>query len=385
MRNPHAVVGHWKGGWDEPGIARWAGALRSRLEAPEVSLGVLFATPAFAPHAADLLEVVRLNARIPRLAGCSTAAVIAQEQEHESGEGLALGLYHLPGAELELLHLDEGHPGPDTARPGRPRGWMVFADPFRSDGEEWLAGWNAAHPGETVVGGLASGDPATHRTQLYLDGAVHDAGVVAVGIGGAVRLEALVSQGCTPIGETWTVTRTDRNFILTIGNRPAYSVLVDTFNALGREEQARAQGNLFVGFASSEYRDEFRRGDFLVRHLLGVDPQHGTLAVGAVPRPGQTIQFQRRDAAAASEELAWLLARMRERLAGREILGGVLASCLGRGARLFGSPNHDAALVQEQLGPLPLAGFFCNGEIGPVGDRSFVHGYTAALALFVRA
>ncbi len=382
-QHPQAIAGHFKGGWDEAGIQRWAAALRTRLEAPAVSLGVLFATPAFAEHATDLLEIVRLHARVPCLVGCSTRAVIVNEREHESGEGLALSLYHLPGAQLHATHLD-----PSTGIgpvPAPANGWLVFADPFQADGERWLEEWNRLHPGVPIVGGLASGDATSPRTQVFVDGTAHESGLVALGVGGDVRLESVISQGCTPIGETWTITRTDRNFIVSIGNRPAYTVLVETFNRLSREDQVRTQGNLFVGFAGSEYRDEYRRGDFLVRHLLGADPQQGLIAVGALPRTGQTIQFQRRDAAAASEELSWLLARTRERLAGRRVFGGVLGVCLGRGEGLFGSPNHDAALIQEQLGPLPIVGFYCNGEIGPVGERSFVHGYTAALALFVQA
>ena len=395
MRHPQAIVGHFKGGWDEAAIQRWAAALRSRLDTPTVSLGILFATPSFAEHATDLLEIIRLRARIPCLVGCSTRAVIVNEREFESGEGLSLGLYHLQGAELQALHIDPttlaDPPSAATRLAGivpsssPAPGWLVFADPFESAGEQWLQEWNRQHPGVPVVGGLASGDPNSQRTQVFLDGTAHESGVVALAVGGAVRLEPVISQGCTPIGEIWTVTRTDRNFIVTIGNRPAYSVLIETFNGLSKEDQVRTQGNLFVGFAGTEYRDEFRRGDFLVRNLLGADPRHGVIAVGALPRAGQTIQFQRRDAAAASEELAWLLARTRERLAGRRVFGGVLGVCLGRGENLFGNPNHDAALIQEQLGPLPVAGFYCNGEIGPVGDRSFVHGYTAALALFVQA
>ncbi len=384
MRHPHAIVGHWKGGWDGPGIQRWAASLRSRLDAPAISIGILFATRGLAAHGTELLETLRIAARIPLLVGCSTAAVVVNGQEHESDEGLSLALYHLPGALLEARHFEDDTPEPAAgARAGKSGGWLVFADPFHMDGERWLKRWNELHPGEPIVGGLASGDPEVRKTQLFLDGDVHETGLVAVSVGGAVRLEPVVSQGCTPIGDTWTVTKTDRNHILTIGNRPAYSVLVETFNGLSREDQARTQGNLFVGFAGSEYRDEFRRGDFLVRHLLGVDPEHGVLAVGAVPRAGQTLQFQRRDAATASEDLAWVLARTRERLAGKPVFGGVLAICLGRGERLFGSRHHDAALVQEQLGPLPITGFFGNGEIGPVGERSFVHGYTAALGLFV--
>jgi len=134
----------------------------------------------------------------------------------------------------------------------------------------------------------------------------------------------------------------------------------------------------------NEYLDEFHRGDFLIRNLLAADAQLGCIAVGALPRQGQTVQFQRRSAAAATEDMRELLIRTQRQLANRTIYGACLCCCNGRGKNLFGRPNHDAEMVQQQLGPTGLAGFFCNGEIGPVGEKNFLHGYTASLALFVR-
>jgi small ligand-binding sensory domain FIST len=203
-------------------------------------------------------------------------------------------------------------------------------------------------------------------------------------VGGAVGLHGVISQGCTPIGETWTLTRVDGNVIQEIGNRPAYEVLVETFNTLPTREQRKTSGNLFIGLVVNEYLEEFHRGDFLVRNLLGVDPKSGVIAVGAQPRAGQTVQFHRRDAAAATEDMAELLARAQKQLGGAAVYGGCLCCCNGRGRGLFGAANHDARMIQEKFGPLGMAGFFCNGEIGPVGERNFLHGYTASLALFVR-
>jgi len=194
----------------------------------------------------------------------------------------------------------------------------------------------------------------------------------------------VISQGCTPIGETWTITKVDRHFINEIGNRPAYQVLVETFNKLSAPDQKKSSGNLFVGLVMNEYLEEFRCGDFLIRNLLGADPKSGSIAVGALPRLGQTVQFQRRDAAAASEDMEALLSQAKQDLGGAPIYGACLSCCNGRGQRLFGQPSHDAQLIQKRLGPLGLTGFFCNGEIGPVGERNFLHGYTASLALFVR-
>src|SRR5262249_8192690 len=156
----------------------------------------------------------------------------------------------------------------------------------------------------------------------------------------------------------------------------AYEVLAETFNRLPPEEQEKAQSNLFVGLVINEYLEEFHRGDFLIRNIVGANPQSGALAIGALPRAGQTMQFQRRDAATGTEDITALLQRAQQRLAGRTLYGGCLCCCNGRGYRLFGEQSHDARNVQEKLGPLAVTGFFCNGEIGPVGERNFLHGYT---------
>lgn len=393
MKTDSAVTSAFHGTWDEDRFRRWCESARARLNAPAVSLGILSLTPDYFEHAEEALEVVRVHARTPLLVGVSTGGVICGGEEFEDQPGAALQLLHLPGARLRAVHADAetvaglqspsawheftGVPGPAASS------WLVFGEPFHLDGEAWLRSWNAAYPGIPTVGGLASGAAGGQDAQIYLDGAVHGQGLVALHVGGEVSLDAVVSQGCTPIGQPWTVTRAERNLIFTIGNRPAYSVLVDTFNGLTQEEKERAQGNLFVGIASSEYREEFHRGDFLVRNLLGADPHDGKLAVGALPRTGQTIQFHRRDASTATQDIVVALGKARARLGGATPYGGVLTVCNGRGRGLFGRPNHDAGLVQEILGPLPLTGFFGNGELGPVGGRNFLHGYTACLGLFV--
>jgi small ligand-binding sensory domain FIST len=203
-------------------------------------------------------------------------------------------------------------------------------------------------------------------------------------VGGDVTLAGVISQGCKPIGEAWPLTRVEQNLIRNIGNRPAYAVLSETVQSLSPKEQRQAQGNLCIGLVVNEYLENFQRGDFLVRNLIGGDPHSGTLAVGALPRMGQTIQFQRRDAETASEDLQAQLARAQENLAGTPVYGGCLFCCNGRGKNLFGQAGHDSGLVQAHFGPAGIAGFFCNGEIGPVGAKNFLHSFTAVLALFVK-
>ncbi|MBI4661476.1 MAG: FIST C-terminal domain-containing protein [Verrucomicrobia bacterium] len=394
MPRDYSTVGHWRGGFDEAALQQWAEGLRNQLSAPRISLGLVFMAPPFFPHAAQVLEILRVHAQIPLLAGCSSTGLINGAEEVEEDAGLVLGLFHLPGAELRACRFvqdqveESNGPGywhlETGLNPDQVNGWLVFADPFHLDCDTWLKGWNEAYSPAPILGGLASGEPSEQRTQVYINGDVHEDGGVAIAFGGEVGLASVISQGCTPIGETWTITRAERNLIHEIGNRPAYEVLLETFNGLPATDQKTARGNLFVGLVINEYLEEFHRGDFLIRNLLGADPNSGCIAIGAFPRTGQTIQFQRRDSSAASEDLSVLLENARKRLSAGAIYGGCLCCCNGRGARLFGRTSHDASTIQQQLGPFSLAGFFCNGEIGPVGDRSFLHGYTASLALFLK-
>ncbi len=394
MGNQFSVAGHWPGEFDESGLQAWAENLRRELGPARVSLGLVFMAPRFFSQARQTLEILRVHAQIPLLVGCSSQTLIAGEQEVEENPGVSLALYSLPGADLKACHITQqqveaadgqGFWWRETGlKPDQTNGWLVFVDPFQLDSEDWLRTWNDAYAPLPVFGGLASGEFTEQVTQLYLNGEVFEAGAVALSVGGDVKLVGVTSQGCTPIGETWTLTKVDQNLIHEIGNRPAYEVLAETFNGLTSEEQKTARGNLFIGLVVNEYLDEFHRGDFLIRNLLGADPKSGSIAVAALPRLGQTLQFQRRSAAAATEDMNELLTRARGKLADITVYGGCLCSCNGRGKGLFGRPNHDAEMVQQQLGPLGLAGFFCNGEIGPVGQKNFLHGYTASLALFVK-
>jgi len=388
-----SIAARWSDGFDETGLRDWVEGLRSQLSAP-ITLGLVFMSPDFFPHAAATLEILRVHGRIPLLAGCSGAGLIVGEEEMETATGLVLALYSLPGAQLKGVRFTQSQVEEATVgtywhletgiEPSQTNGWLVFHDPFHMDAENWMHTWNEAYAPLPTFGGAASGIFSEQTTQIYLNGDVFEDGGIAISVGGDVKLAGVVSQGCTPIGEPWTLTRVEQNLIHQIANRPAYTVLAETFQKLPPADQQKARGNLLIGLVVNEYLEDFHRGDFLVRQLIGGDPNSGILAVGALPRAGQTMQFQRRDATAATEDMSELLVRTKNGLGGAPVYGGCLCCCNGRGKNLFGVANHDAALIQKQLGPLTLAGFFCNGEIGPVGEKSFLHGFTAALALFVK-
>ena len=394
MKSEFSVAACWEGGFDENGLRDWAEKLRTQLGAHPVSLGLVFMSPKFFPHAQSTLEILRVHARIPLLAGCSSTSLVAGPREFEDAAGIVLALYSLPGAELKGFRFTQTQveeaedatywSSESGVEAKHTNGWLAFIDPFHLDAESWMRSWNTAYAPLPTFGGLSSGIYSDQTTQVYLNGDVFEDGGVAISIGGDVTLSGVISQGCTPIGETWTLTRVEQNLIHQIANRPAYAVLAETVQQLSVADQQKARGNLFIGLVVNEYLEDFHRGDFLVRNLIGGDPNSGVLAVAALPRAGQTIQFHRRDAVAANEDMDELLERAKEKIGDATIYGGCICCCNGRGKNLFGQPNHDAERVQKELGPIGLAGFYGNGEIGPVGGKNYLHGFTASLALFVK-
>lgn len=377
------------------GIAQdhdWRGALSQALtqlaalgsNGSAIDLAVLFASPHYAPAYSDLLAAVR-EALGPRvLIGCSGQGVIGPATEIEGESGLSLLALSVPGASLTPLTLTQAELSAGAfdrlPRADEVGGLLVLADPFSIDAELLIAVLSETYPDAPIIGGMASGDQAQRTTQLFLDGKVLGEGAVVLALGGSAAVCAVVSQGCTPIGKPWTITAAERQVIQMIGGRPALEVLMETLQELSPEVQDRARRNLLVGLAIDEYREEFERGDFLIRNPIGADRESGALAIGALPRVGQTLQFQLRDAEAADEDLRLLLEAQKANADGDEA-AALLFSCNGRGAGLFGYPHHDARALAEVLGPLPVAGFFCNGEIGPVGTKTFLHGFTASIAL----
>jgi small ligand-binding sensory domain FIST len=231
------------------------------------------------------------------------------------------------------------------------------------------------HPALQVIGGFASAARGPGGNRLVLDGATLAEGAVGVLLGGAPRIDAVVSQGCRPVGQPFVVTDAAGQDLRELGGRPALERIAELARTLPEEEVALLSRNLHLGLVADEHLSEFRRGDFLVRNVVGATPEDGAIVVGADMQVGQTVQFQLRDARAADEDLTELIAP-------RHAAAALLFTCTGRGQRLFGIDDHDAAAIQELLGPIPLAGAFCAGEVGPVGQRSYVHGFTASLALF---
>jgi len=359
-----------------------------------IDLTLLFASDDYGPQLPDLVSAVRAKTGGGMLIGCTGQGIIGPAREVEGEPALSLQVFSLPGATLTpgRLTADDVNGGMlariwvdklGGLKPDEVNAWLFFVDPFTLDGDRVLELLSTVNKGVPLVGGLASGDYERRTTSVFLNDDVFGDGAVGVAIGGEYTVRTIVSQGAAPIGETWTITEAEGNVIQTIGMRPALEVLTETFHALPVATQERARRNLLVGLAMDEYKDEFTRGDFLIRNLVGVDQDSGAIAIGAYPRVGQTLQFQIRDPAAADEDLKELLIRAAWDLGDQQPVGALLCACNGRGIGLFGEPDHDAKALNDRFGALPVAGFFCNGEIGPVGNRNFLHGFTASIALIL--
>lgn len=354
-------------------------------------LAVVFVTelyPGLEPGAIG--TEVRSELPCRQLIGCNSSGVISGEREVEMEPGIAiLGMtlpdvrltpFCLPPAEIAAAEPTRLLQSLDIYPTDRPK-FLIFADPMTCDIERLVHVFNGAYPGSPVIGGLASGLAIGRPNWLMLG---HDAvaqGAVGMALSGAVELEIVVAQGCRPIGAPLIVTKAEGHVLYELGGKPPLEVLREVIRALSPEDQELARQSLFAGLVMNEYRDEFERGDFLIRNLMGYDAETGALMIGANVHVGQTLQFQLRDAKTSDQDLRDHLAGLdREAASAR---GALLISCCGRGRGLYGKPHHDSQLVQAMRGPLPLAGFFANGEIGPVAHVNYIHGYTSSLA-FIR-
>ncbi len=355
-------------------------------------LAVLYVCPWQPYDPIELYESLRAGSNVRHFLCCTCAGIIGGELEIEGRPSASLMLMRLPQVKITPFYLNQAIlEGVKSVQdwysflevyPNEKPSFLVLADPFMFDGNGFLASLNNSYKGSVVIGGLASAASNPNENVLILDGQVYREGVVGVALTGNLRIETVVSQGCRPIGETYIVTKAERNIIYELAGRPFYKVLEDVLNKGTEYDRHLANEAIFIGIAMNEYKDKFNRGDFLIRGVMAVDPQVGAGAVGDYVRPGQTIQFHLRDAKTANEDLHELLKFHKTKKQNIAPHGAFVFSCNGRGMNLFNEHNHDIRIIQHHIGPIPAAGFFCAGEIGPVGGINFLHGFTNSMALF---
>lgn len=320
------------------------------------------------------------------LLGCTGESIVGGGREVEEGPALVVWAACLPGTGLEPFHARlvrtedaAGFVGiPDLTERPDAEAVLLLGEPFSFPADPLLR-WAGEHtPKLPFIGGMASGGSRAGEHRLLLDAEVHEQGAVGVLLSGEVPLRTLVSQGCRPIGPNLAVTKAEQNVIHELAGRPALEQLREVLEEADPEDRSLASFGLHVGIAADEYQDELDRGDFLIRSVVGADEDAGAIAVGDTVEVGQTVRFHVRDADSADEDLRELLGR----LDGPPPEGALLFTCNGRGSRLFLTPDHDVELIRTVVGEVPVAGLFCQGEIGPVGPKSFLHGFTASAAFF---
>jgi small ligand-binding sensory domain FIST len=358
-----------------------------QLAGKPIDLACVFFSSHHAVRAEVLASMLSESLRPRLLIGCSGEGVISGSEELETAPAVTLWAAALPGVGLDPFRSSfsqtqdqfqlAGWPSPGVDKAP----FLLIVDPYTTPVQEVLGLFEDRYPGAQIIGGLAGGGHEAGMNRLIFDDQVFDGGLVSVRLSGPIDVRPIISQGCRLIGNRFVVTKSEGNLIHELGGVPALERLQTVFESLGEEDRSRAHRALHLGIVIDEHRDRFERGDFLIRNLLGADQTTGAIAVGEVVQEGQTVQFHVRDAESASEDLNMLLAADRAAHPHRP-LGALVFSCCGRGRGLFGRPNHDAGAAAERLGSIPLAGFFAQGEIGPVGNRNFLHGYTASIALF---
>ena len=377
----------------ERAIDECATGLLSRMDSVAPDLAVVFVSQ---HHEADYEQVSGLvKQRLPsaKVFGCSGGGIIGGGVEVEQRPAVSITAASLPDVQIEAFHLD-GDSLPDLD--AGPALWeelvgvtseqdpqfVMLADPFSFPVQNLLLGLDFAFSDSVKIGGLASGAQQQGGNALFLNDQVHRSGAIGLALHGNITVDTVVAQGCRPIGHLMHITESRRNVLVQLDGKPPLDVLKDLFQTMSERDQDLMRHSLFLGVVMDEMLEEPKQGDFLIRNVVGMDARTGVMAIGEMLKEGQLVQFHLRDAATSAEDLTAVLERYAIENRENQVQGALLFSCLGRGQYLYGRPNHDTEIFQEKLGQVPLGGFFCNGEIGPVSGTTFLHGYTSSFGIF---
>ena len=365
---------------DDPAIAvaEAIGHILDKL-GPSPDFAVVFVSGHFKKRVGDIRSAVAELLRPNVLIGCTAGAVVCGSREIEDQSALAIFGGSCDGEVVPLRIDNRSDLLHDTEKPLADTDihtMLLLADPFSFPAETALAQCRSLYPKVQIIGGLVSSTDPSSGDCLLLDGEIYRDGAVALLIKGEVVVEPLVSQGCRPVGSPLIITRSRDNMIYELGGRPALQRLEEMIEVMPEKEKMLVNHGLHVGRVIDEHKLEFSRGDFLIRAVIGADRDSGVVAIGDLAPVGSTIQFQVRDASSATEDLTQLSSRI------PMADGALLFTCNGRGTNLFEAPNHDASEVAARIKGEAVAGMFCAGEIGPVSEQSFLHGFTASAAVF---
>jgi len=375
------------------GLKAVADKVRGELGGHAPDLALLFVTGHFSRHFAQLPAMLHEHLPCKTLIGCSAGGVIGGGMEAENTAAISLTAAVLPGVRITPIHTDTQDLPDQDDSPERWRAWMGFsgsddahfiilADPYSVALDPFLTGLDYAFPGSAKVGGLASSGASAGENALFLGGQYFRRGLVAVALSGNIEVDTIVAQGCRPIGKPLTITKCNQNLLAELDHRSPLKYLSELIDGMSEPDRQLMRTSLFIGLEMDPFNAAPKRGDFLVRNLVGIDYKTGVLAIGAPLHEGQVVQFHLRDRATSAEDLEHLLGAYAAGPTRAAVGGALLFSCVGRGQYLYGTPSHDSRKFLGTVAQVPLGGCFCNGEIGPVGMSTYIHGYTSSFGIF---
>lgn len=383
----------------ERSLRQAARDVKANMKIDKADLGLLFISASYRAEAVDLWPVLKEELGIKHLLGCTGGGIIGAGHEVEDRPAISLTVADLPDVDIVPFHItQENLPDADTGPkawrdlvhvgPEKQPSFLILSDPFSVDSDALVAGLDFAFPQAVKVGGLTSGGNNPNEHLLLLDQKILSKGAVGVALSGDIFVEAVVAQGCRPVGEPVTITECDANILIAVDGKPPLAYVQEMYEKASLRDKELMQSSLFLGLLMDPFKSEPKQGDFLVRNIIGLDQNRGIMAIGAPLRVGQVVQFHLRDAATSHDDLQLMLtnsqsAKLKTTAPGNPaVAGAMLFSCLGRGRRLYGEADHDSSLFKSLVGDIPVGGFFCNGEIGPIGGKTYLHGYTSSIAVF---
>ncbi len=374
-------------------IAECAVAIKASVEDEPLDLAITFISPHYEDSYERVTELMAEKLGAKHVFGCSGGGVIGNGFEIEQRAGVSITAAILPNVDIQPFHLQpdslpDMDAGPDKwetvigVTADRDPHFVMLADPYSFPVQDLLVGMDYAFPKAAKIGGLASGASRQGGNALFLDEQVLRSGAIGLALDGNIIVDTVVAQGCRPIGQPMRISKSDRNMLVELEGRPPMEVLRSMVEGLPEKDRELMGHSLFLGVVMDELIENPVQGDFLIRNVMGMDSNTGSLAIGETLKEGQLVQFHLRDAETSTDDLLAVLTRYADENRENEIPGALLFSCLGRGQYLYGKPNHDTDIFRDKLGAVPLGGFFCNGEIGPVSGTTFLHGYTSSFGLF---
>jgi small ligand-binding sensory domain FIST len=377
----------------EQAIEECASSVLTKLGDATPNLAVAFVSSHHESNFPDVARLIGERLGSAKVFGCSGGGIIGDGVEVEQRPAVSITCANLPDVEIVDFHLDgESLPDLDAG----PTAWeelvkvsnsqdpqfVMLADPFSFPVQNLLMGLDFAFSRSAKIGGMASGAQQQGGNALFLDDQMYRSGAIGLALHGNITVDTVVAQGCRPIGQSMRITESKQNLMLKVDGQPPLNILKDLFQQMSSRDQDLMRHSLFLGVVMDEFIDAPEQGDFLIRNVVGMDARTGVMAIGELLKEGQLVQFHLRDAETSAEDLTAVLERYAVDNRENQIHGALLFSCLGRGQYLYGRPNHDTDIFHEKLGPVPLGGFFCNGEIGPVSGTTFLHGYTSSFGIF---